>query len=157
MIEPKPSAQTRNLQQEEDHLKQALTRCSYPAWAINKNKNEDQGQNKKTNRCQKNSGNNIQKPHMVIPYYRGISESLKNTCRKHGMQVYVKGGNTIKNFLMAPKDQDTIQRKSGVIYRYKYDREDQNLNRWIKEALFIRVNNPSLNKNIAKYHLPHMG
>ena len=35
-------------------------------------------------------------------------------------------------------------------------REDGNLNRWIKEALFIRVNNPSLNKNIGKYHLPHI-
>ena len=107
---------------------------------------------------------------------------------------------------MAPKDQDTIQKKSEVIYRYKCDRvecneeyigessrtcgerfkehlkapspiydhfnttghnisvenfnivgrEDQNLNRWIKEALFIRVNSPSLNKNIGKYHLPHI-
>ena len=27
--------------------------------------------------------------------------------------------------------------------------------RAIKEALYIRVNNPSLNKNIGKYHLPH--
>ena len=27
------------------------------------------------------------------------------------MQVYFKGGNTIKNLLMAPKDQDTIQTK----------------------------------------------
>ena len=35
-------------------------------------------------------------------------------------------------------------------------REDQNLSRWTKEALFIRVNNPSLNKNIGKYHLPHI-
>ena len=33
------------LKQEEDHLKQALTRCNYPAWAINKIKNEDQDQN----------------------------------------------------------------------------------------------------------------
>ena len=31
------------------------------------------------------------------------------------------------------------------------DREDQNLIRTIKEALNIRVNNPSLNKNIGKY------
>ena len=58
-----------------------------------------------------NTGNNIQKPQMVIPYYKGISESLKNTCRKHGVQVYFKGGNTIKNLMMAPKDQDTIQKK----------------------------------------------
>ena len=35
-------------------------------------------------------------------------------------------------------------------------REDQNLIRAIKEALFIRVNDPSLNRNIGKYHLPHI-
>ena len=26
----------------------------------------------------------------------------------------------------------------------------------IKEAIYIRVNNPSLNRNIGKYHLPHI-
>ena len=35
-------------------------------------------------------------------------------------------------------------------------REDQNLKRAIKEAIFIRVNNPSLNRNVGKYHLPHI-
>ena len=35
-------------------------------------------------------------------------------------------------------------------------REDQNLMRTIKEALYIRVNDPSLNRNIGKYHLPHI-
>ena len=35
-------------------------------------------------------------------------------------------------------------------------REDQNLPRTIKEALYIRVNNPSINKNSGKYHLPHI-
>ena len=35
-------------------------------------------------------------------------------------------------------------------------REDQNLMRTNKEALYIRVNNPSLNRNIGKYHLPHI-
>ena len=35
-------------------------------------------------------------------------------------------------------------------------REEQNLSRLIKESMFIRVNNPSLNKNIGKYHLPHI-
>ena len=127
-------------------------------------------------------------------------------CNRHGVQVYFIGGNTIKILLVAPKDQDPILKKSGVIYRYKCDRidcdeeyigesstvfgerfkehqkgpppifdhfnttghritidnfsivgrEDQNLNRAIKEALFIRVNNPSLNRNIGKFHLPHM-
>ena len=35
-------------------------------------------------------------------------------------------------------------------------REDQNVMRTIKEALYIRVNNPSLNRNIGKYHLPYI-
>ena len=35
-------------------------------------------------------------------------------------------------------------------------REDQNLMRTIKKALYIRVNNPSLNRNIGKYYLPHI-
>ena len=142
----------------------------------------------------------------MIPYYQGISESMKKACSEYGVQVYFKGGNTSKHPLMAPKDQDAIQKKSGVIYRYQCDRvecdeeyigessrtfaerfkehlkasspiydhynttghditlgnfgivgrEDQNLCRWIKEALYIRVNNPSLNKNIGKYHLHHI-
>ena len=36
------------------------------------------------------------------------------------------------------------------------EREDQNLNIAIKEALYIRVNNPSLNRIIGKYYLPHI-
>ena len=36
-------------------------------------------------------------------------------------------------------------------------REAHNLIRFIKEALYIRVNNPSLDRNIGKYNLPHMG
>ena len=35
-------------------------------------------------------------------------------------------------------------------------REEHSLSRLIKESMYIRVNNPSLNKNIGKYHLPHI-
>ena len=123
-----------------------------------------------------------------------------------GLKYISKGGHTLKDLLMAPKDKDPLLKKSGVIYRYKCDRvdwdegyigvsarkfeerfkehlkapfpindhltisghdvtidnfsilgrEDQNLMRTIKEALYIRVNNPSLNRNIGKYHLPHI-
>ena len=36
------------------------------------------------------------------------------------------------------------------------EREDQNLIRSIQKAFYIRVNNPSLNRNIGKYHLQHI-
>ena len=35
-------------------------------------------------------------------------------------------------------------------------REDRDLTRTIKEAIYIRVNNPSLNRNVGKYHLSHL-
>ena len=111
------------LKQEEDHLHRVLTKCKYPAWALNrvKIKSRNPTQKKSSNNKKKTGTDNIQKPHIVVPYHRGLSESFK-VCSSHGVQVYFKGGTTIKNFLMAPKDQDPIQKRSRVIYRYKCDR-----------------------------------
>ena len=153
-----------------------------------------------------NSNSLTQKPYMVVPYFKGVSESLKKICGKHGVQVYFKGGNTIKTLLMALRIKIQSLEKVGssidssvarltvmrntLVHpprsfgeRFKehqkapspiYDhsnisghqvtienfnivgREDQNLSRAIKEALYIRVNNPSLNRNIGKFHLPHI-
>ena len=141
-----------------------------------------------------------------MSYSEGVSESVKNICKKYGIQVHLKSGKSIKDELVAPKDKDHLTKKSGIIYRYRcnrlecdgeyigetartfgerykeqlnapspiYDhsnitghnitlnnlsivgREEQNLSRLIKESMFIRANNPSLNKNIGKYHLPHI-
>ena len=127
----------------------------------------------------------------MVPYYSGLSESIKKIGSKYGIQVYFKGGTTIQNLLMSPKDKDPIQKQSGVIYRYQCDRvdcdeeyigesgtfgerfrehlkppspiydhsnitgynvvgrEDLNLMGTIKEALYIRVNDPSLNRNMG--------
>ena len=70
------------------------------------------------------STNNQKKSYIVVPYYSGLSESIKNIGRKFGVQVYFKGGTTIKNLLMTPKDKDPIEKQSGVIYRYQCDRVD---------------------------------
>ena len=45
---------------------------------------------------------------MVVPYTKALSESFKNICNKHGIQVYFKGDNTIKNLWAGPKDKDTV-------------------------------------------------
>ena len=111
------------LQREEEHLSRILTKCKYPTWAINrvKMKMKKPAQKKKNTSCNNNQPKH-QKPYMAVPYYQGLSESVKRTCNKHGVQVYFRGGVTIKNLLMAPKDQDPMLKKSGVIYRYKCDR-----------------------------------
>ena len=40
----------------------------------------------------------------------------------YGIQVYLKGDNTIKDHLVVPNDKGTITQKAGVIYRNKCDR-----------------------------------
>ena len=125
---------------------------------------------------------------------------------RYRVEVYFRGGSTIRDLLVHPKDRDTILKKSGVIYRYRckrvdceeeyigesdrtfreryrehmrepspimdyqnttghevsldnfsiVGREDKSIARNIKEAIFIRVNDPSLNGNIGKFQLPHI-
>ena len=195
------------LKEEEDHLTKALMKCKYPKWALNRVKIKmNSTAHKNKNKARPTQQNITPRPHITVPYYRGLSESIKQRCRNYGVQVYFRGGTTIKNLLMAPKDLDPMMKKSGVIYSYKcgrvecneeyigessrtfeerfkehqkapspiFDhfnitghsisvehfnivgREDQNLKRAIKEALYIRVNNASLNRNVGKYHLPHI-
>ena len=111
------------LKREEEHLSRVLTKCKYPIWAINRVKMKmKKPAQKKKNTSNNNNQANYQKPYMVVHYYQGLSESVKRTCNKHGVQVYFRGGVTIKNLLMAPENQDPVLKRSGVIYRYKCDR-----------------------------------
>ena len=55
---------------------------------------------------------------------KGLAESCKNICRRYGVEVFFKGGRTIKDILVHPKDKDTILKKSGVIYKYSCGRVD---------------------------------
>ena len=69
-------------------------------------------------------------------------------------------GERFKEHLKAPSpifDHSNISGHSTTINNFTVvGREEQNLCRLIKESMFIRVNNPSLNKNIGKYHLSHI-
>ena len=182
--------------QEEDHLFTALRRCIYPVWAWNRTNIQKKW--KKNNQ----GTSNIKKSHIVVPFMKGLGESCKNICRRYGVEVYFKGGRTIRDLLVHPKDKDTILKKSGVIYKYScgrvdcgeeyigesgrtfgeryrehmrspspimdhnttghevsldnftiVGREDNNIAWNIKEAIFIRVNDPSVNRNIGKFQL----
>ena len=65
------------LKQEEKDLEKALTGCKYPTWALNKAKMKTGTVANNTKKGTKNTGNNIQRPHIVTPYYQGISENMK--------------------------------------------------------------------------------
>ena len=59
------------------------------------------------------------KSHIVIPYTQGLCESIKKICSRYGIETHFKGGSTIKNLLVSPKDKDTMVNQSGAIYWYQ--------------------------------------
>ena len=188
------------LTKEEDHLYNTLRRCKYPLWAWNRTNI------KKKQKKNSQGTNNTKKSYIVVPYMKGLGPTCKNICRRYGVEVYFRGGSTIRDLLVHPKDKDTILKKSGVIYKYSCGRvdcggeyigesgrtfgeryrehmrapspimdhqnttghevsldnftivgkEDNSIARNIKEAIFIRVNDPSLNRNIGKFQLSHI-
>ena len=69
-----------------------------------------------------NSNKTTSRGHITVSYSEGLSESVKNISKKYGIEVHLKSGKSIKDELMAPKDQDHLTKKSGIIYRYKCDR-----------------------------------
>ena len=106
-----------------EHLEEVLRCCKYPRWAIKKTLQKQQHQQDKTNR--KRHQSSIKKRcHIVIPYSKCISESIKNICQRYGIQVHFKGGTTSKNLLVSPKDKDSIIKKSSMIYWFKCDKID---------------------------------
>ena len=124
------------LQKELKHLREAMGKCKYPTWAINKvqNKvlNNNQGNHDNKNKNQVQSTNNQDASatnttrsnknyigQVVIPYTQGTSEGFKNICGKYGIRVHFKGNTTIKQLLMKPKDQDPKGKKSGITYSYQ--------------------------------------
>ena len=57
--------------------------------------------------------------HIVIPYTQGLCESIKRICGRYGIQTHFKGGTTIKNLLVSPKDKDPMVNQSSAIYWYQ--------------------------------------
>ena len=203
------------LKQEKEHLRKALTQCKYPKWALDK-------EEKRLNRSSREAIDGVNKQgtngspaatrevkskgHIVIPYTQGLCESIKKICGRYGIQTHFKGGSTIKNLLVFPKDKDPMVSQSDAICwyhcgnlacddeytgetsrtfgeRYKehlkdpslilhhnnqtnhpinhnnfkvIGRDGHHLSRYIKESIFIRVNNPTLNNNVGKFNLPHI-
>ena len=70
------------LQKEKDHLRKALTKCKYPKWALDKvegrlNRSSRKVADGGTNNAQVANQEVKNKQHIVIPYTKGLCESIK--------------------------------------------------------------------------------
>ena len=143
---------------------------------------------------------------LSYPTHKVFVKVSKGSVVDMASKLTSRGGKTIKNLLVSPKDKDPMLNQSGAIYRYQCNnlgcddeyigetsrtfgerykehlkapsaihhhstltghttthnnfqiigREGHNLARNIKESIYIRVNNPSLNNNIGKFNLSHI-
>ena len=96
------------LKDEEEHLQKVLTKNKYLTWVLNREKNKIKAPTRQDVKIREHANNTKgqNKPYMILLYVRGLSESTKNICNKHGIHVHYRGGNTIKGLLIAPKDKD---------------------------------------------------
>ena len=119
--------------------------------------NHKHNKNNSTNQHNSTTTSTIKKTYILVPYTKGLSESYKNVCRKPGIQVLLDKGKPSEFGVRCLTDSSVkVWNAIKNILRFKVRREVQNLIRTIKESIYKRVNNPSLNKNDGKYHLPHI-
>ena len=116
------------LQQEKRPPRKALTTCKYPKWALDKvekrlNRSTSEvtdGVNNQGTTAAKAATNGVKtKGHIVIPYTQSLWESIKKICSRYGIQTQFKGGSTIENLLVCPKNKDLMVNQSGAIYWYQ--------------------------------------
>ena len=111
------------LNQEIQHLREPLTKCKYTKWALDKTErrftsNNQEESNEGNNQSGHSGGNNnndnnsrdpegrdttkdrYTKEHIVIPYTQRWGESIRNICKRYGIQAHFKGNSTIKNILV---------------------------------------------------------
>ena len=90
----------------------------YSMWALNRIKiknivhtklvNNNRGTNQPTSSTQNFYS---QRPHIVVPYTKDLSNTFKNVCSKHRIQVYCRGGRTIKDLTVVSLKTKTLRPK----------------------------------------------
>ena len=200
------------LQKELQHIKSALQQCQFPNWALNQwyhkfiNPNQPNNNNNTNNNNQQDNNSNKCNITIVIPYMPGTGEKFKKLCKNKGIQIHFKDTNTLRTLVGNPKDKDSKNSQTGIIYHYKcphincpsayigesgrslgervkehfkapypihlhstttghpmdseqfsiVHKEVNNHFMTIKEAMFICVQDPTLNRNLGKYQLLHI-
>ena len=99
---------------EEKHIRQALTKCGYPKWTIEKVKRYMK--NKKTKTTKRDKNKEKSRGLVVIPYVQGVSESIERSFRKHKVAISVKPHMTLRSMLVHPKDKTKRPEKFEVVY-----------------------------------------
>ncbi|XP_035659380.1 E3 ubiquitin-protein ligase TRIM71-like [Branchiostoma floridae] len=101
-------------QQEVKHIKQALSLCGYPDWTFKRVQHQS---NKPKPKKEKKKEEQKSKGMIIIPYVKGITETLERIFRKHAIATAVKPKTTLRNLLVHPKDRLEDSSKTDCVYK----------------------------------------
>ena len=113
LLDRKDNIVTEDPDKEKEHvIREALSNCGYPNWAIDKVKDKRQ-----TPKIKQKSTKNKEKRKglVVIPYKEGLTERLSRVYKKHGFSTAMKPYITLRRMLVHPKDKrDPLQTADSV-------------------------------------------
>lgn len=98
--------------QEIDHIHRVLKQNDFEPWMMNIPRKKNFTPSKQ----QPNPNISSRSLPIALPYIRGLSEKLHRIFRQHGLSVYHKPYNTIRELLVNPKDKLDKLKKCGAIY-----------------------------------------
>ena len=107
------SSEEADKEKETLHLKNALKRCGYPAWMLKEDvapKGKDKPREKRTDQ-----GKFIGQ--VVVPYVQGTTEKIIRVLKKHKVSTAVRPYNTLRQFLVHPKDKTSKEDNGELVYQ----------------------------------------
>ena len=103
--------------EEDKHIKTVLKACKYPDWAIKRV--EKQLSDKKQGIAKPKPDRKNDQQHrgqVVLPYISGITERIRRSMQKRGIQCPARAHQTIRKMMVHPKDKIEDMDKCGVVY-----------------------------------------
>ncbi|XP_071956011.1 uncharacterized protein [Antedon mediterranea] len=101
--------------EEEVKIRNALRKCGYPKWTLDRVK--QQIKNKQPKQRNKNKESETPSKGMVVlPYVEGVAEQAQRIFKKYGISTAMHPTNTLKSILVHPKDKKDITQTSDIVY-----------------------------------------
>ena len=99
--------------QEERHLAKVLKQNGYPGAFIWSSRHPPQQEGPQEPSSEKGD----RPPLMVLPYTAGVSENIRQVCRKFGMKVDFRSSHSIRSMLTKVRDALPVEKQGNMVYQ----------------------------------------
>ena len=103
---------------EDRHIRNALGRCGYPAWAFTKVQQQRERNRKQREGPKTKQGTTTTRiPPIVLPYIQGVTEPISRFMKQAGVSTASRPHTTLKQLLVSPKDKPDMMNITDCVYQ----------------------------------------